>query len=139
VCPFCKIAAGEDDELEIVGEDDAWIAFFPKAPATPGHTLVVPRRHVPHYWTLDEQLACSLATACIAVGRAIREALEPAGMNLITSQGAAAEQTVLHLHLHLLPRWEDDRVDTIWPPKRTADLTALSNLAGKVRMALGAV
>jgi diadenosine tetraphosphate (Ap4A) HIT family hydrolase len=137
-CPFCRIARGEDQSPEILVEAEEWLAFFPTSPATPGHTLVIPRTHVPHFWALDSPLACVLATACIHVGRAVEMALDPDGMNLITSRGGAAEQTVPHLHLHILPRWGDDAVDTIWPPKRPSDSTRLAQLAMELRSALGA-
>lgn len=136
-CPFCGIIRGDDRSAEILVDADEWLAFFPRTPATPGHTLVVPRRHVPDFWALDRSLAAVLATACIQVGRGVQDALEPGGMNLITSRGAAAEQTVPHVHLHILPRWEDDPVDAIWPPKRAIDSARMAGLAMEIRRALG--
>jgi histidine triad (HIT) family protein len=121
----------------VIWKDAEWLAFFPETPATPGHTLVVPRQHVPHYWALDEELAATLAAASLRIGRAIHEVQHPAGMNLITSEGAAAEQTVMHVHLHLVPRWEHDAVDAIWPPKQAADSAVVRHLADKLRATLG--
>lgn len=115
-CPFCAIVAGDDPDAVVIGEGADWIAIFPKAPATPGHTLIIPRRHVPDFWSLEGNLAGVLAQAAILLGQAIQAAVKPEGMNLITSKGLAAEQTVRHVHLHVLPRWEDDAVDAIWPP-----------------------
>jgi len=93
---------------------------------------------MPHYWALDESLASVLAVACLRVGRAIQEALHPSGVNLITSQGRAAEQTVMHVHLHVLPRWEEDPVEPIWPPKRLSDPEALARTANGVRQTMRA-
>lgn len=93
-----------------------WLAFFPRDPATPGHTLVIPRTHVEDVWFLDAELGSELMAAVVRVGNAIRQAISPAGMNLISSSGEAAEQTVYHLHFHVLPRYPDDGID-IWPPK----------------------
>jgi diadenosine tetraphosphate (Ap4A) HIT family hydrolase len=86
-CDFCAIARGADQSVEVVCEADTWIAFFPLKPATPGHTLVIPRRHVPDLWSADPPLASDLITAVIQVGRAIQAALTPDGMNLIRSSG----------------------------------------------------
>lgn len=133
-CPFCAIVAGEDDSVEIVCEGSSWIAFFPTAPATPGHTLVIPRQHIPDLWSADSVLACELTGAVVKVGDAIRDAVEPEGMNLISSAGEAAEQTVFHLHLHLVPRWVNDGLD-IWPPKRSMAPQLKADLAGAVRAA----
>lgn len=115
-CEFCAIARG-DSTAEIVCEGEHWVAFFPLEPATPGHTLVIPREHVSDLWQTSIGTAGELMEAVIRVGRAIKSSLEPDGLNLITSAGAAAEQTVSHLHLHVVPRWEDDGFGHIWPLK----------------------
>jgi histidine triad (HIT) family protein len=114
-CDFCSIARGETPDTEVVWEEDAWIAFFPLNPATPGHTLIIPRTHIADLWEVQPPLDTQLMRASIQLGRAIRAALDPDGLNLITSAGKTAEQTVFHLHLHLVPRWEDDGFGKIWP------------------------
>jgi histidine triad (HIT) family protein len=120
-CDFCKIARG-DAEAEVICEGEYWIAFFPLHPATLGHTLVIPREHLENLWAASLSIAGELMQAAIEVGRAIQDALQPDGLNLISSAGAAAEQTVPHLHLHVVPRWDDDAFGRIWPPqKETAD------------------
>lgn len=118
-CDFCRIASGNDPHAEIVCEGNSWVAFFPSNPATPGHTMVIPRTHVDDVWSLDPALGAELMSAVIRVGRAIRSAVTPAGMNLISSSGEVAEQTVFHVHLHVIPRYEGDDIDPIWPPKTT--------------------
>ena len=79
-------------------------------------------------------MASQLINASKRVGRAIETAVEPDGMNLITSAGKAAEQTVFHLHLHLVPRWEDDGF-AIWPPKVPMAKGLKQDLAQAVREA----
>jgi histidine triad (HIT) family protein len=133
-CPFCAIADGRDEKAEIVCAGAGWVAFFPTDPATPGHTLVSPRRHVTDLWSVDRELGDELFAASVKVGKAVREAVDPEGMNLITSSGEAAEQTVFHLHLHLVPRWSEDRLD-IWPPKRSMAPQVKRDLAAAVRTA----
>lgn len=134
-CPFCRIARGEDRSVEIVCADASWAAFFPLTPATPGHTLVVPKEHVPDYWSLREDLAAELSAGALRVGHAIQDALTPAGMNLITSSGDIAEQTVSHVHLHMVPRYPDDAIGPIWPDKEQIDSAVLGALAARVRAA----
>jgi diadenosine tetraphosphate (Ap4A) HIT family hydrolase len=132
-CPFCAIARGEDESAEVVCEGETWIAFFPLRPSTPGHTLVIPRRHVTDMWSTDPMLASELMTAVIEVGHAIQTALTPDGMNLITSSGEEAEQTVYHLHLHVVPRYRDDGFGEIWPPKRDIPDIDLEGVADRIR------
>ena len=134
-CPFCMIARGEDASVEVVCEGDSWVAFFPREPATPGHTLVIPRVHVRDLWELQQPLDAELISAVGAVGRAIQEGLNPEGMNLISSSGAAAEQTVFHLHLHVVPRWHRDRIGRIWPPKRRMVEQLTEAVAAQIRAA----
>src|SRR3954466_6236739 len=84
-CPFCAIGRGDDRSVEVVCEAEDWVAFFPLKPATRGHTLVIPREHHVDLWDVDGPLRSELMDAVIEVGRAIRSALTPEGLNLITS------------------------------------------------------
>lgn len=133
-CDFCRIGQGKDTAPEIIWESPNWVAFFPQDPATPGHTLIIPRVHVPDLWSLDVPLAGELIEAVIRIGNAIRDAVTPAGMNLISSAGEAAEQTVFHLHLHVLPRYPSDGID-IWPPKKTMSKRLERHVADAIREA----
>lgn len=115
-CPFCKIIRGESP-ARMVFQDDEVLAFFPSNPATLGHTLVVPRRHVRDLWGLEKSDAAAVGEATMALAHAVRASLDPDGLNLITSAGEAATQSVFHLHVHVVPRWEGDSIGDIWPPK----------------------
>jgi histidine triad (HIT) family protein len=116
-CPFCAIAQGLDPTIELICEMPTWLAFFPDDPATLGHTLVIPRSHVRDFWSATAETAGDLAVGVLAVGQSVTSVLRPQGMNLISSAGSAAEQSVFHAHLHVVPRWTDDRIGDIWPPK----------------------
>lgn len=132
-CDFCAIARGEDQAAEIVCEADDWLAFFPLNPATPGHTLTIPRTHVDDLWHLEPSLTRPLMDAVVHVGQAIQRALEPEGMNLITSAGATAEQTVFHLHLHVVPRWHQDGFGQIWPGEHQYENADWTGVAARIR------
>lgn len=134
-CDFCSIARGQDPSADIVCEDRTWVAFFPLHPATPGHTLIIPRIHVADLWAIDPPLGAELMAAAIRVGQAIRSALEPEGMNLITSAGEPAEQTVFHLHLHVVPRWRNDGFGRIWPTERNYQDANMNDAAQRIRAA----
>lgn len=135
-CPFCAIASGADREVVLVAEATDWVAFFPPDPATRGHTLLIPRDHAEDFWALDDELSAVLAQAAGLLGRAIRHGLQPEGLNLVTSAGAAAEQTVMHVHLHLLPRWEDDDFGHIWPTGATGPTQGDPDDAEEIRRQL---
>jgi histidine triad (HIT) family protein len=134
-CDFCAIARGNERSVEIVCEGKDWVAFFPLDPATPGHTLVIPREHIADLWKAEPTLAAELMTAVLRVGHAIDASLKPDGMNLITSAGRVAEQTMFHLHLHVVPRWRKDGFGEIWPPPRKYTDKQLQNVAERIRAA----
>lgn len=131
-CEFCRIIRGETD-AHIVWQDDGAIAFFPLAPAVAGHTLVVPKEHLTDYWAADEAVVEHLASAVLLVGAGIQRALQPEGMNLISSAGEAASQSVFHLHMHVVPRWTHDRLGQIWPPDKHLPPQLEDDLADRVR------
>lgn len=134
-CEFCAIARGDDSSVEVVCEEEDWIAFFPLNPATPGHTLIIPRLHVADLWRLEPPLTGNLMDAVVSVGRAIDSVVKPEGMNLISSAGETAEQSVFHLHLHLVPRWEKDGFGRIWPPDGRYEDAGFDEIARRIRQA----
>jgi histidine triad (HIT) family protein len=115
-CDFCRIAEGGDSAALQLDRGNGCISFFPLEPATLGHTLIIPDAHFPDIWSLDESVANNLAAATLRVSSAIRSALSPDGLNVIQSNGEAATQSVLHLHIHIVPRWHGDAIGPIWPP-----------------------
>jgi histidine triad (HIT) family protein len=134
-CPFCAIARGDDNSVDVICEGRSWMAFFPLDPATPGHTLVIPRVHVANLWEVNSSLGEELMEGVIRVGRAVQTAIAPEGMNLITSDGEAAEQTVFHLHLHVVPRWRQDGFGRIWPVEDRYNDDSLTEVASRIRQA----
>jgi len=116
-CPFCEIVDRDDPDAREVYRDQNVVAFFPTNPATLGHTLVIPRKHIADIWSLDRVTAEQLADVTTQLAAAVRRAINPQGLNIIQSNGKAASQTVFHLHVHLVPRWEGDPIGHIWPPE----------------------
>lgn len=131
-CAFCRIITG-DESARVIYETGEVVAFFPLSPATRGHTLVIPKRHVEDILSLDMGLGVKLLSAVLLLGQALRSSLSPEGLNVITSAGEAASQTVYHLHFHLVPRWRGDGMGDIWPPKRAWNDKELDDLADVVR------
>jgi len=105
-CPFCTLA-----EDRILASNDLAIATPDGFPVSPGHTLIVPKRHVASWFdtTPEEQ------RAVIGLLGEMKQRLDaersPAGYNIGINDGPAAGQTVRHLHLHLIPRYDGDTED----------------------------
>ena len=114
-CLFCKIIAGELPG-QIVAEDERTVAFMDINPATRGHTLVVPRRHARNLLEIDPDDLSATVLAAQRLAQRANERLGCDGVNLINSCGAAAWQTVFHLHIHVIPRYADDPLELPWVP-----------------------
>lgn len=134
-CDFCDIVARQEDAREILRTDQV-LAFFPLEPATLGHTLVIPRKHVRDIWELDDDTAAALAVATLRVASAVRDAMRIDGLNIIQSNGEAATQSVMHLHVHVVPRWHHDRMGPIWPENTDFSEGAIDQAQADIRAAL---
>jgi histidine triad (HIT) family protein len=138
-CVFCGIISGARPSA-LVAEDDAAVAFLDIRQAVSGHVLVVPRRHTPTIYELSPEDGAALMSLAVRVARAVRDTLEPEGMNLWQSNGAVAGQEVDHVHLHVHPRRTDDGMWHLYPnglPAPTAP-EQLADLARTLRDALPA-
>jgi diadenosine tetraphosphate (Ap4A) HIT family hydrolase len=107
-CVFCGIVAGDLPSSQVY-DDERALAFLDINPATPGHLLVVPKRHAPDLAGLDPDEGAHLFRVGQRLAAGVRASgLAPEGVNLFLADGAAAGQEVLHVHLHVLPRWAGD-------------------------------
>ncbi len=103
-CIFCKVVSGEL-QPNLVYESPGALAFLDKYPATRGHTLVIPRHHAPTLLDLPDDHVEGLFRAVKEVQAKVARALEPIAFNVGWNHGRAAGQHVLHLHVHVLPRY----------------------------------
>lgn len=131
-CDFCKIVQGRQ-EARIVCEGESYLSFFPLRPVIAGHTLVVPKVHVKSIWEATPNIVAATTEGVLRTGAALRSVLHPDGMNIINSAGKAASQTVMHLHVHLVPRWDGDPIGDVWPPSRESADRELGDLAERLR------
>ena len=108
MCVFCKIASGEFSSHKIY-EDEKVLAILDLSQATKGHTLVMPKRHYENIFDLDEETSKHLFNIVRKISKHYKETDENIiGINLLNNNGSAAGQTVMHYHMHILPRYEND-------------------------------
>ncbi|MYW71646.1 HIT domain-containing protein [Pseudonocardia sp. SID8383] len=134
-CAFCEIVAGRAP-ASTIGRWDGFMAFVPKRPATAGHTLLIPLEHVSTVWDLSAPIASGLAVRVLEIAHAMRSALELDGLNVIQSNGRAATQTVDHLHVHLVPRYDQDAMGSIWPDNAPVDALSAKGASSRIRAKL---
>ena len=133
-CIFCAIIEGKIPSSKVY-EDEYVFAFMDIAPATPGHLLLIPKQHYRNIFDMPAEIGSKIMEAAIPLASAIREALNPDGLNLFQSNEAAGFQTVFHFHLHLIPRWEGDPLRLPWKPSE-GDIEEIDKIARKIQNAL---
>jgi len=112
-CVFCGIVAGTAPATKVY-EDDAVCAFLDIRPITRGHTLIVPKQHAGELADLDPDLGAAVFRVGHRLARAVRHGgLAADGANLVINDGRAAFQTVGHVHLHVIPRHDGDKIGLV--------------------------
>lgn len=114
-CIFCKIAAGEIPSATIY-EDEDFRVILDIEPASKGHALILPKEHYANLYELPEELASKVFVVAKKVVTAMTEVLGCDGYNVLQNNGEVAGQTVFHFHMHLVPRYKDDKVNIKWKP-----------------------
>ncbi|VGO16973.1 Purine nucleoside phosphoramidase [Pontiella desulfatans] len=131
-CIFCKIVEKEIPST-IVFEDADVLAFMDIGPIVKGHALVIPKQHHdPVTETPDEVLAKLFLTAK-KIAKAQMNAFGAQGVNIMQNNGRAAGQEVEHIHVHVIPRFEEDGHHWNWNPKRYDDFDEMAKLADQLR------
>jgi diadenosine tetraphosphate (Ap4A) HIT family hydrolase len=102
-CPFCNPA-----QDRVIWGTELVVALWDGFPVSPGHALLVPRRHIGTWSSASEAEQAALFNAIVDVQREIERQYEPDGYNIGINSGKAAGQTVPHLHVHIIPRFQGD-------------------------------
>lgn len=133
-CIFCKIANG-DIPSATVYEDDQFRAILDLGPAAKGHALILPKSHFKDICEADEVIAKKLFPLAARIGKALKTELGASGFNVVQNNGTCAGQTVFHLHVHVIPRYEGGPSMVTWEPGK-ADAEELAQVAETLQQAL---
>lgn len=106
-CAFCAIAEGKE-EASVVYEDELTLAFMDVNPVVQGHVLVVPKRHFPDVFSLEEPWGSACFLTAKRIAEAVRTAFGAEGLDLLQLNGRVGGQTVFHFHIHVVPRYPGD-------------------------------
>lgn len=104
---FGKILTGEIPSFKVY-EDDYVYAFLDISQVTKGHMLLIPKKASANIFETDEETMKHIGAALPKVANAIKRAFNPDGLNIIQNNGEFADQSVFHIHFHLIPRYEND-------------------------------
>jgi histidine triad (HIT) family protein len=118
-CVFCQFLAGDAEAMWIErGESAAALFPLPQDSLAPGHTLVISSHHVEGVHEAESAVLASVMELLQRVALGLERALAATGVNVFNASGAGSEQSVPHLHFHVVPRWPDDGWTT-WPAGRS--------------------
>ena len=120
-CIFCKIIAG-DIPSKTVYEDDKYKAIMDVAPASKGHVIILPKNHAANIFEISDEDVAGIMVVAKRVASILKNALECDGVNILQNNGEIAGQTVFHLHVHVIPRYEDDMVKIKWSQPENIDV-----------------
>ncbi len=135
-CVFCKILRGEIPCTKVY-EDDKVLAFLDIAPFNFGHVVIIPKEHHNSITTIPEELSARMIAVAPKIGVAQIRNLKADGFNLMLNNGAAAGQTVQHCHMHVIPRFVDDKVTMTAAPLKYDSPAAMQEVADKLKARLG--
>lgn len=106
-CVFCHA----ETIKEVIASSELSLAFYDGFPVSPGHALVIPRRHVASFFDLTEDEVADMMALVRKVKLLVDARFRPDGYNIGINVGEAAGQSVFHVHMHLIPRYAGDVPD----------------------------
>ncbi|MEK6984182.1 MAG: HIT family protein [Nanoarchaeota archaeon] len=130
-CIFCKIANGSLPAAKIY-EDDKVLIFLDIMPANKGHCLVVPKKHAETLIEMEESDLVAAVKAAKRAARALSLSFGNASFNIVMNNGKEAGQIVNHAHIHVIPRYQKDRLRIKWSHLKYDD-NEISDYAEKIR------
>ena len=132
-CPFCKMVRHELNCV-LLQEDKDVTVIMDLFPATKGHMLILPKRHIETVYDMPAALGGRIMATAITLANAVKLKLSPDGLNLIQSNETAAGQTIPHFHLHIVPRYNDDAVVlNFGHGSKVENITELEKIASLLR------
>ena len=128
-CIFCKLANGVFPTNSIY-EDDTFNVILDAGPATKGHALILPKEHYDNLYELPDETAGKAMILAKKLAGEMSRRLNADGLNVVQNNGEAAGQTVMHYHLHLIPRYKNDGQHILWQPSEPSkeELSETRNL-----------
>lgn len=131
-CVFCRILKGEIPCTKVY-EDELVLAFLDIAPFNEGHTVIIPKDHQHSSTTLGAEYLSAMFCVAPRLGAALMRATGAEGFNLLLNNGHVAGQVAPHAHLHVIPRFADDKVVISAPGVKYENNGEMADLAEKVR------
>ena len=134
-CIFCKIIAGEIPS-ETVYCNDEFVAILDAFPANKGHVLVLPKNHVKDAFEIDGGQAARAFELAVRIAGCLEKLEHVEGVNILQNNREAAGQTVFHFHIHIIPRFKGDSVNSSWKTLRYSE-GEMAQIGNIIRKGIG--
>lgn len=125
-CIFCKIIAGEIPS-KTVYEDDNYKAILDISPASKGHVIILPKNHADNIFEISDEDASGIMIVAKKIAAKLKKVFDCDGVNILQNNGEVAGQTVFHLHVHVIPRYENDNIKIKWAQHEDIDIDSVYN------------
>ena len=131
-CIFCKLANGVFP-TNFIYEDEDFKVILDANPATKGHSLILPKKHFKNLLDADEEVLKKALPLAKKLSNKLIDVLKCDGVNVLQNNNEAAGQAVFHLHIHLIPRYKDEKEHIIsWKPNKFSD-DEMKNIAESLK------
>lgn len=134
-CIFCKILKGDIPSFCIYENDDFKV-ILDRFPAAKGHVLILPKEHYKDLFELPESISKQIYPLAQKIASAIKETLGADGINIVQNNGEAAGQSVFHFHMHIIPRYDGDKVVLNKTSNGDTTIEALEEVAAFIKKSL---
>ena len=133
-CIFCKIVRRQAP-ASIVYEDDAVMAFLDIRPLNKAHTLVIPKNHYVDIFDIPEDQLSKIHSVTKQISEAVKKATNSDGISIIQQNGKAAGQDIFHIHVHVVPRFEGQKLPS-FSNLQEVERAKLDDMAKKIKQQL---
>ena len=131
-CIFCKLANGVFP-TNFIYEDEDFKVILDANPATKGHSLILPKKHFKNILDADEEILKKALPLAKKLSNKLIEVLKCDGVNVLQNNNEAAGQAVFHLHIHLIPRYKEEKEHMLsWKPNKFSD-EEMKNIAESLK------
>jgi len=134
-CVFCKIVKGEAESWTVY-EDELVKAFFDTNPTSEGHTLVIPKKHYENIYEIPENVLEKIIIVAKKLAIIYKKALNVKAVNILHASGKEAQQDIFHFHIHLVPRYENDKLN-LWYQSQPEVIANFNKILEKIKKFMG--
>lgn len=132
-CIFCKIVQGDIPSV-LIYEDKVAKIILDRFPSTKGHILIISKNHYENIYDVDEKVFLHMMSLALKYAKTVKRVFSCEGVNILQNNEVAAGQSVFHIHIHVIPRSEEDRIGIGWEPTEPS-IEELEELASEIVIA----